>query len=108
MRLTLDSAHVPEIRMRREALTRSQIRAARAIVRRGIDRGDLPRSTSGHDGPDALCGGAMMPAMSAPRELRDRVVAGADAYAERFVDFVLGSKPAAARRPAGRDPAPGG
>jgi hypothetical protein len=50
----------------------------------------------------------MMPAMSAPRELRDRVVAGADAYAERFVDFVLGSKPAAARRPAGRDPAPGG
>ena len=32
----------------------------------------------------------MMHAMSAPRELRDTVVAGADAYAEQLVDFVLG------------------
>ena len=40
---------------------------------------------------DTLCGGAMMHAMSAPRELRDTVVAGADAYAEQLVGSVLGS-----------------
>ena len=90
MRLTLDGGYVPEIRTRHETITRSQVLAARAIVKRGIARGELPPSTSVTVLLDTLCGGAMMHAMSAPPELRDRVVAGADAYAEELVDFVAG------------------
>lgn len=90
MRLTLDGDKIPEIRTRHDVLARSQILAARAIVRRGIARGELPASTSVTVLLDTLCGGAMMHAMSTPPELRDRVAAGADAYAEELVDFVAG------------------
>jgi len=97
MRLTLDGDKVPEIRERYEALARSQVLAARAIVRRGIRRGELAESTSVTVLLDALCGGAMMHAMSTPRELRDKVTAGAEKYAGQLVDFVLGSASAAGR-----------
>lgn len=90
MRLTFDGDKVPQIRERHEALTRSRILAARAIVRRGIARGELPGSTSVTLVLDALCGGAMMHTVSAPPELRAQVAAGADDYAEELVDFVLG------------------
>lgn len=99
MRLTLDGDKIPEIRARNDVLARSQILAARAIVRRGIARGELPASTSVTVLLDTLCGGAMMHAMSTPPELRDRVAAGADAYAEELVDFVAG--PLLRRRGAG-------
>ena len=91
MRLTLDGDKVPEIRERREAMARAQVLAAREIVRRGIRRGELPSTTSVTVVLDTLVGGAMMHAMSAPADLREKVVAGADAYAEQLVDFVLGS-----------------
>lgn len=91
MRLTLDGEKVLAIRARHDALTRSRILAARAIVRGGIRRGELPRSTSVTVVLDALCGGAMMHAMSTPADLRDTVVAGADDYAAQLVDVVLGS-----------------
>jgi AcrR family transcriptional regulator len=97
MRLTLDGDKVPEIRERYDALARSQILAARAIVRRGIRRGELADSTSVTVLLDALCGGAMMHAMSAPPELRGKVTAGAEKYAAQLVDFVLGSASAAGR-----------
>jgi AcrR family transcriptional regulator len=97
MRLTLDGDKVPKIRERYEALTRSQILAARAIVRRGIRRGELAQSTSVTVLLDALCGGAMMHAMSTPAELRGKVTAGAETYAQQLVDFVLGSASAAGR-----------
>jgi AcrR family transcriptional regulator len=92
MRLGLDGAVVPpEIRERHAALGRSQILAARGIVRRGIRRGELPPSTSVTLLLDTLCGGAMMHATSTPTELRDRVVQGAATYAEKLVDFLLSS-----------------
>jgi AcrR family transcriptional regulator len=91
MRLSLDAHSIPEIREGQEALSRSQIRAARAVVRRGITRGELPESTSVTLLLDTLCGGAMVHAMSTPPELQDRVAGEADAYAERLVDFLLGS-----------------
>ena len=91
MRLTLDGDKVPEIRERHAAMARAQVLAAREIVRRGIRRGELPSTTSVTVVLDTLVGGAMMHAMSAPADLREKVVAGADAYAEQLVDFVLGS-----------------
>lgn len=98
MRLPLDGDKVPQIRERHDALARSRILAARAIVKRGIARGELPGSTSVTLVLDALCGGAMMHAMSTPPELRAQVAAGADDYAEQLVDFVLGSASTAAAR----------
>jgi hypothetical protein len=91
MRLTLDGDKVLEIRERHEALARAQVLAARGIVRRGIRRGELPSTTSVTVVLDTLVGGAMMHALSAPAHLREKVVTGADVYAEQLVDFVLGS-----------------
>ena len=90
-RLTLDGAQVPQIREQYDAMTRAQVLAARAIVHRGIHRGELPGSTSVTLLLDALCGGAMVHAISTPADLRAEVAAQAEAYAERLVDFLLGS-----------------
>jgi len=110
MRLALDGAMVPEIHARREAVARAQIQAARSIVKRGIERGELPRSTSVTMLLDALCGGAMMHAKSTPPGLREKLAAGADEYAARFVEFILGftlnvrEPPAGGLSPATRRP----
>ena len=89
IRLGLDGDRIPEIRERYEALSQSQVLAARAIVRRAIRRRELPPGTSVTLLLDALCGGAVMHALSAPPRLRDQVTAGLDAYAEQLVDFLL-------------------
>lgn len=91
MRLGLEAAVVPELGQQHQAIARSQVLAARAIVRRAIGRGELPAGTSVTILLDALCGGAMLHAMSTPPDLRDRVIESADAYAGRLVDFLLGS-----------------
>ncbi len=77
--------------------------ATRAIVRRAIGRGDLPARTFVTPLLDALCGGAMMRVMSAPPDLRELVTEGADVYAERLVDLILGSA-IKAREPGGGYP----
>lgn len=91
MRIGLEAGQIPRVAEHYDALRRSQILAARAIVRRGIQRGELPAATSVTVLLDALCGGAMMHAMTAPPALRDKVIAGAGAYAEQLVDFLLTS-----------------
>jgi AcrR family transcriptional regulator len=91
MRIGLEAERIPWIAEHYEELRRSEILAARAIVRRGIRRGELPAATSVTVLLDALCGGAMMHVMTAPPALRDKVAAGADAYAEQLVDFLLTS-----------------
>jgi AcrR family transcriptional regulator len=91
MRIGLEAGQIPRAAEHYDALRRSQILAARAIVRRGIQRGELPATTSVTVLLDALCGGAMMHAMTAPPSLRDKVIADADAYAGQLVDFLLTS-----------------
>ncbi|HEY6797106.1 MAG TPA: TetR/AcrR family transcriptional regulator [Kineosporiaceae bacterium] len=91
MRLSLDGRLIPGIRQRQEAFYRSQIQAARAVVRRGISRGELAEGTSVTLLLDTVCGGAMVHAMSTQDELRERVAAEAGAYAESLVGFLLGS-----------------
>jgi AcrR family transcriptional regulator len=89
IRLGLEARDIPELAERYDALARQQILAARAIVHRGIDRGELPASTSVTFLLDALCGGAMNHALTMPQALRATLPEAADDYAERFVDFVL-------------------
>jgi AcrR family transcriptional regulator len=91
LRLTMEARTIPKLAERYEELAQAQILAARAIVRRGIRRGELPEDTSVTFLLDALCGGAMNHALTTPPELRGGLVEAAGEYAERFVDFVLAS-----------------
>ncbi|MET0425870.1 MAG: TetR/AcrR family transcriptional regulator, partial [Actinoplanes sp.] len=69
-RLTLEAAAIPGVAEHHQAMRRSQTRAARAIVRRGVDRGEVAASVSVTLLLDTLVGGAMMHAMTAPPETR--------------------------------------
>jgi hypothetical protein len=67
---------------------RSQTQAARAIVRRGIHRGELPASTSVALLLETLIGGAMMHALSAAAR-RAELASTTGAHAARLGDFLL-------------------
>ncbi|WP_229074257.1 TetR/AcrR family transcriptional regulator [Actinoplanes sp. DH11] len=89
LRLTLEAASVPAGQEHLDRFRGSQAAAARAIVRRGIDRGQLGPDTSVTLLLDTISGGALNHALVTPARLRDQVAAGADRYAEELVDFVL-------------------
>ena len=91
LRLSLEARRTPGLAERYERMAEQQILAARAIVHRGIARGELPAGTSVTLLLDALCGGAMNHALTTPPHLRAGLPAKAGAYAEEFVDFVLAS-----------------
>jgi AcrR family transcriptional regulator len=89
LRLGLEAASIPGVAEHYEAMRLAQTLAARAIVRRGIDRGELPAETSVTLLLDTLAGGAMMHAMSTPADRRAELARNTRAYAERLVDFLL-------------------
>lgn len=91
LRLMLESNGVAGVADHFAAIRASQNAAARSIVRRGIDRGDLPSDTNVTLILDTLCGGAMLHATGTPKRLREQVAAGADAYAVTLVDFLMGA-----------------
>ncbi|WP_151772121.1 TetR/AcrR family transcriptional regulator [Streptomyces abyssomicinicus] len=91
LRLSLEARTIPELAERHQEDLQAQILAARAVVRRGIRRGELPEGTSVTFLLDALCGGAMNHCLATPPERRAGLVDAAGEYAERFVDFVLAS-----------------
>ncbi|ALJ21724.1 TetR/AcrR family transcriptional regulator [Microbacterium sp. No. 7] len=95
MRLNVESGAAEAIGERYAAWSTSQVRAARATVRRAIARGELSPGAPTTLIMDTLCGGAINHAAATPPHLRDRVRAGADAYAEALVDFVLTAAKAA-------------
>ncbi|GIE01806.1 TetR/AcrR family transcriptional regulator [Paractinoplanes durhamensis] len=84
MRLALEAGSIPGIAENYAAMRTSQIQAARAIVRRGITRGELPAGTPVTLLLDTLIGGAMMHALSSP-------AFDTATYAGQLVDFLLGS-----------------
>ena len=89
MRLGLDASSIPEVAEHHKVKTRSQVLAARTILRRAIERRELPPKIPVTLLLDTLCGGAMIHAMSTPEHLRARVTAGADKYADELVGFLL-------------------
>ncbi|MFJ4828618.1 TetR/AcrR family transcriptional regulator [Streptomyces sp. NPDC088747] len=91
LRLGFEARGNPELAKRHEELAQAQITAARAMVRRGIRSGELPKGTSVTFLLDALAGGAMNHAMALPAALRPLSPEDVMDYAERFVDFVLTS-----------------
>jgi AcrR family transcriptional regulator len=89
LRLVTDELTMGGIRTAYEEWGESRVRAAREIVARGIERGDIPPATSITLVLDTICGGALNHALSTPPRLRDVVLAQADEYAVKLVDFVL-------------------
>ncbi|WP_309238491.1 TetR/AcrR family transcriptional regulator [Actinoplanes aureus] len=96
LRLMLEAERIPAGQEHLDRFRRSQTSAARAIVHRGIDRGQLGRETSVTLLLDSISGGALNHALVTPARLRAKVAAGADQYAEDLVDFVLASVTTAA------------
>jgi AcrR family transcriptional regulator len=91
LRLGVEAASIPEVARRWADLQESQVLAARAMVRRGIRRGDVPADTSVTLLLDTLCGGVLMHAITTPAQLREQLAADVDGYANRLVDFLLRS-----------------
>ncbi|QKT11981.1 TetR/AcrR family transcriptional regulator [Rhodococcus sp. W8901] len=89
VRLMLEAPLVPGLKEYWDEVNSSQTVAARAIVARAIERGELPQDTSATLLLDTLCGAAMMHVQAVPSHLRELQLANLDAYAERLVDFVL-------------------
>ncbi|MDI6097354.1 TetR/AcrR family transcriptional regulator [Actinoplanes sp. NEAU-A12] len=91
LRLMLEVESLPAGQEHLDRFLQSQAAAARAIVHRGIDRGQLSGDTSVTLLLNTISGGALNHALTTPARLRAKVAAGADRYAEELVDFVLAS-----------------
>ena len=89
LRMTTEAPLTPELRATWEAWRESQVLAARATVRRGIARGELPRDASVTLLLDAMFGAALMHALVTPDELALRTESDVEDYATALADFVL-------------------
>ncbi|BEL05548.1 TetR/AcrR family transcriptional regulator [Actinoplanes sichuanensis] len=89
LRLSLEGPSIPGVAEHDRRLRRSQIGAARDIVRRGIARGELPADTSATLLMETLLGGALMHAVGTDPEKRDTLHETAARHARRLVDFLL-------------------
>ncbi|HVV10496.1 TetR/AcrR family transcriptional regulator [Amycolatopsis sp.] len=89
IRLLMEAGRVPGVAERVAGVRQAQILAGRAIVKRGIARGELKRGTSVTLLLDTICGGCLNHALATPDKLRAEVGAGAGKYARQLVDFVL-------------------
>jgi AcrR family transcriptional regulator len=89
LRLSLEGEAIPGVAEHYQALRQSQILAARAIVRRGIQRGELDADTPVTLLLDTLAGGAMTHAMTTPPDKRADLARNLGTHAERLVNFLL-------------------
>ena len=90
VRLLTEVDTAPAVSGQLTELREAQILAARAVVRRGINRGELHPDTSVTLLLDAIGGGCLNHVLATPGHLRQAMADGVDAYAEQLVDFVLG------------------
>jgi Tetracyclin repressor-like, C-terminal domain len=70
-------------------MRQAQVLAARAIVRRGMGRGEIAPDTSVTLLLDTLIGGAMMHAMATPEDRRADLARHTGAYAAQLVSFLM-------------------
>jgi AcrR family transcriptional regulator len=91
MRLGLEAELIPGVAEHYAGLRRSHVLAARAIVRRGIERGELAPDVPVTLLLDTLAGGAMMHALTTPPERLADLARDVRAHAERLVGFLLGA-----------------
>jgi len=89
MRLSVEAPSAPSIDLVFRQWRESQVKAARAIVGRGIARGDSTPDMSVTMLLDTLCGGAINHGMMTPPQLREQVRQRSADYAARLTDFIL-------------------
>ena len=89
LRLALEGDAIPGVAEHHQGIRRSHVLAARAIVRRGIDRGELSPDTPVTMLLDTVAGGAMMHALSTPPDRKASLNRDIRAHAEQLVSFLL-------------------
>jgi AcrR family transcriptional regulator len=89
LRLSLEACAISGVAEHYKDGQRSQVLAARAIVRRGIERGELARDTPVTLLLDTLAGGAMMHALTTPADHRASLTRDIRTHAEALVSFLL-------------------
>lgn len=88
-RIMLEADRIPGVAEHWEDIRESQIRAARGIVRRAIERGELPEETSVTLLLDTLAGAAMNHVHAALPATREQLAESVEDYARGLVDFLL-------------------
>ena len=90
LRIFVEAPQNPELA---EAFHRERVAPlivqTRAAIRAAMDAGLLPLATSPTAVLDAILGGVLMHVLATPPELRDRMLASADANLTELVDLVL-------------------
>lgn len=95
VRLSAEARSVPELAPRWADFVGAQAAAMRAITKRGIARGDLPKSTPVTLMLDALFGGLLMHYMATPPSRIRRLAKEGNDYTEALVDMLLAAVPKA-------------
>jgi AcrR family transcriptional regulator len=88
-RVSLEAMTHPELLASIQQQGSSRILAARAIVHRGIARGELPTGTSAALVTDIIAGAALNHVLATPLNLREPMLKQLDRYIEDLVDLVL-------------------
>jgi len=91
LRLGHEAHAIPELAEHFDALRRAQSSAARAMVRRGMARGEIDRDASVTLLLDCLVGGAMSRVLTTPPELEAQLAANVEQFARDLVAFLLRS-----------------
>nr|WP_246371917.1 TetR/AcrR family transcriptional regulator [Gordonia humi] len=88
-RLAVEADEIPAVRERWLAARDEQVSIARTLVRRAVDRGELPPSTSVTLLLDLLVGATTMHLQATPAHLLADSRESSSAYIRRVVDFLL-------------------
>ena len=89
LRLALEAEAIPGVAEYYQGIRRSHVLAARAIVRRGIERGEVAPDTPVTLLLDTLTGGAMMHVLTTPTDHKASLSRGIRTHAEQLVSFLL-------------------
>lgn len=89
LRVALEAMTRPELLASVQQQGSANILAARAIVHRGIARGELPAGTSATLLIDVVAGAVLNHVLATPHHLREQMVQQLDRYIEDLIGFVL-------------------
>lgn len=97
LRISVEADHIPGVAEHWATIRESRVLAARAIVRRAIDRGELSDATSVTLLLDTLCGAVMNHVQATPETARARLLPAGESYVVSLVDFLLPRTPVPGR-----------
>ncbi|HEX9135071.1 MAG TPA: TetR-like C-terminal domain-containing protein, partial [Ktedonobacteraceae bacterium] len=89
LRISLEAVTRPELLASVQQQGSADILAARAIVHRGIVRGELPEGTSATLVTDIIAGAVLNHILATPLNLRKQMLQQLDRYIEALVDLVI-------------------